>query len=90
MHPISDYYKIIETFETPTGRLHRIAWQYYFPRAFLKELSRQAIDSGWMRSGEYQIKKIEKKTAIVVSDRILKDFSEMIEYLAKKYDDKKN
>lgn len=78
------YFDIIETRETPTGKIHSIAWSHFMPRKLLRALARHAIQVGWMQSGQYMISN-KKKTEILIDDRIQNDFSILLSFLSRKY-----
>lgn len=88
MKPVTNnFFRIIETTDTPVGKMHCIAWKWLMTKRFLRNISKEAISLGWMQSGDFAIKNIGKKTNIFVSERIIKDFVAVLEYLAKRYGD---
>lgn len=83
----NNFFLIKETFETPTGQMHHIAWKCQLTRRFLKNISKEATDLGWMRSGDYSIKHTERGTTVMVSERVVNEFVQLLDYLTKRYED---
>lgn len=83
--PNMEIFTITNTNLTPTQTMHSIKWNYFLPRKFLKDLSKQALSLGWFQSGQYAISHKGLKTEIVVSGSVLDNFTEVVDYLSKRY-----